>query len=154
MTRLLTVNVSRAVSSIGHFISPVAKRLPIGDLSIAVLGHSGFMFKPADPETAKHAVREFLQTPMDWYFHLAVRTSLHRRVSLSSIDVPAMFVAGVWDVLAGPKSMRTAAERMRDATFVELWGTHFIAMESPETVHDLLMEFLERVDAGQGVVES
>lgn len=65
-----------------------------------------------------------------------------------------MFVAGVWDVLAGPKSMRTAAERMRDATFVELWGTHFIAMESPETVHDLLMEFLERVDAGQGVVES
>ncbi|WP_110206060.1 alpha/beta fold hydrolase [Nocardioides daejeonensis] len=146
VARALTVNVSRAVSSLGCLLTPVARRLPMGPASLAVLGHTGFMFPPADPETASRALREFLQTPIDWYFHLAVRTSLHGRVSLSAIDRPAMFVAGSWDVLAGPKAMRSAAERMRDATYVELQGSHFIAMEKPDTVHALLMEFLERID--------
>lgn len=151
LARLATVNLSRAVSAVGPLVTPVSTRLPVGRLFMNVLGHSGFMFPPADPESARRAVKEFLKTPIDWYFHLAVRTSLHRRVSLSAIDVPAMFVAGSWDVLAGPKAMRSAAERMKDATFVELQGSHFIAMERPVTVHDLLLEFLQRVEGDENI---
>jgi len=151
VARALTVNTSRAISAVGGLLTPIASRLPIGKTAMTMLGHSGFMLPPADPETAGHAVREFLKTPIDWYFHLAVRTSLHRRVSLSSIDVPAMFVAGAWDVLAGPKAMRSAAERMREASFVELRGSHFIAMEQPEVVHDLLVEFLQHVESSDTV---
>ena len=58
----------------------------------------------------------------------------------------AALLCGQHLLLAGPKAMRSAAERMKEATFVELLGTHFIAMERPEAVHQLLMEFLARVE--------
>jgi hypothetical protein len=41
--------------------------------------------------------------------------------------------------------MFTAAERLADATYVELNGTHFLPMEQPDQVHALLLEFVERV---------
>ena len=110
-----------------------------------MLGHTGFMFPVPDRELAATAVREFLQTPVDWYFHLALRTSEHARVRLSQISVPTFFVAARWDVLSGARDMFTAAERLDDATYVELNGSHFIQMEQPERVHELLLEFLERV---------
>src|SRR5699024_2523528 len=69
LARAITVNASRVVSALGGLASPVARRLPMGRTAMAVLGHSGFMLPPADLATARHAVREFLQTPIDWYFH-------------------------------------------------------------------------------------
>ena len=61
------------------------------------------------------------------------------------MSVPTMFVAGRWDVLAGARDMETAAARIEGATYVELRGTHFIAMEQPELVHELLLDFLDQV---------
>jgi len=78
---------------------------------------------------------------------MALRTHRHDRVSLSALDVPAMFVAGTHDVLAGAKDMLTAAERMSDATYVELRTSQFLPLERPEQVHSLLLEFLDRLDA-------
>jgi pimeloyl-ACP methyl ester carboxylesterase len=66
-------------------------------------------------------------------------------VRLSRIDVPVVFVAGTWDLLAGARSMASAAARIKDGTYVELGGTHFLQMEHPDEVHDLLREFLRRV---------
>ncbi len=146
VARTLTVNFARALSITGALVSPISTRLPMGPRTIRALGRTGFMFPMPDPKLAQRALREFVRTPVDWYFHLAKRTSEHPRVSLSRIEAPAMFVAGKWDVLAGPKSMGTAAARMREATYVVLNGTHFIAMERPDAVHALLLEFLERID--------
>jgi len=119
----------------------------MGPVGVAVVSHSGFMLPVADPDAAGRAIREFLSTPIDWYFHRALRTHRHDRVSLSALDVPAMFVAGTHDVLAGAKDMLTAAERMSDATYVELRTSHFLPLERPEQVHSLLLEFLDRLDA-------
>jgi pimeloyl-ACP methyl ester carboxylesterase len=49
-------------------------------------------------------------------------------------------------VLAGARDMRTAADRLQDATYVELRASHFVQMEQPEVVHDLLLGFLEELD--------
>ena len=145
LARALTVNASRAMKLGGRALSPVARRLPIGERAIAALSHTGFMLPVADRALAAAAVREFLTTPVDWYFHLALNTSLHGRVSLSRIAVPAYFVAGRWDILSGSRDMLSAAERLDDATYVELRGSHFIQMEQPARVHALLLEFLERI---------
>jgi len=143
--RTVTVGLSRAVKLGGRALTPVATRLPVGPRGIVLLGHTGFMFPVPDPRLAARAVREFLRTPVEWYFHLAVHTSRHGRVPLSRIQAPAMFVAGRYDVLAGSRHMASAAERMSDATYVELRGSHFLQMEQPGRVHELLLEFLERV---------
>lgn len=145
VARAITVNLSRVLSVFGKALNPVARRLPIGPAAIAVISHSGFMFPVRDPELTQLGVKEFLTTPLDWYFHLALSTSRHARVRLSTIDVPAMFVAGTYDVLAGARDMATAAARMDDAEYVELCGSHFLPMEQPEIVHQLLLDFLDRV---------
>ncbi|GAB3769222.1 pimeloyl-ACP methyl ester carboxylesterase [Nocardioides ginsengisegetis] len=143
--RALTVSLSRAMKLGGRLLTPIASRLPVGPRAVDLITHSGFMLPVPDPELAAVAIAEFLTTPVDWYFHLALKTSEHARVSLSGITVPAMFVAATYDVLAGARDMRTAADRIEGATYVELRGSHFIQMEQPERVHELLLDFLERV---------
>lgn len=145
VARAITVNLSRVMTVAGKALSPVARRLPIGPRAVAVLSHSGFMLPVRDPEIVALGVKEFLTTPLDWYFHLALSTSRHARVSLSSIDIPAVFVAATYDVLAGARDMATAAARMQDATYVELRGSHFLPWEKPDVVHRLLLEFLDQV---------
>lgn len=143
--RAITVNLARALKYGGHLITPISTRLPVGRRTIDVLSHSGFMLPVADPDLARRAIAAFLQTPVEWYFHVALHTSRHPRVSLSRIDAPAVFVAGTWDLLAGARAMATAAARMADATYTEISGSHFLQMEHPDRVHDLLLEFLRRV---------
>ncbi len=145
VVRAVTVNLARALSLGGRALTPIASRLPVGPRAIELLSHTGFMLPVRDPELAARAVREFLTTPLDWYFHLALSTSRHARVSLSRVKVPCAFVAGSWDILAGARDMASAAQRLDDATYVELRGTHFINMEQPDVVHDLLLEFIARV---------
>jgi pimeloyl-ACP methyl ester carboxylesterase len=145
VARGLTVSLTRVGTVVGKALTPIARRVPVGPKVIAVLSHSGFMLPLRDPELAEVAVKEFLTTPLDWYFRLALSTSRHARVRLSGIEVPAMFVAGTFDVLAGARDMASAAARMEHGTYVELRGTHFLQMEQPEVVHGLLLDFLEQV---------
>lgn len=145
--RPLAVGVARALRLTGRALTPVTTRLPVGRRTIDVLSHTGLMLPLADPDLAVEAVREFLTTPVDWYAHLALRTSEHPRVPLSRIGVPVAFVAASYDVLAGARQMRTAAARIPDATYVELRGSHFVQMEQPARVHELLLAFLARANA-------
>jgi pimeloyl-ACP methyl ester carboxylesterase len=143
--KAVTVNLSRAIRIGARALTPVASRLPVGPRAVAVLTHSGFMFPVPDTELAARAIKEFLSTPVDWYFHLALHSSRHARVPLREITVPVELVAGRFDLLSGARHMATAAERLADATYVELRGSHFIQMEQPERVHERLLAFLERV---------
>jgi pimeloyl-ACP methyl ester carboxylesterase len=146
VARTLTVSLSRALRAAGRVLSPLTTRLPVGSRTVAVLTHSGFMLPTPDNELTARAVREFLTIPVEWYFHLALRSSEHARVSLSRVKVPVMLVAATYDVLAGARDMRSAADRLDDATYVELRASHFVQMEQPDVVHDLLLAFLDEVD--------
>ncbi|HEY0952907.1 alpha/beta hydrolase [Nocardioides sp.] len=143
--KAIAVNLSRVLKYGGHLVTPVSTRIPVGRRLVDVLSHSGFMFPVADPELARRAIAAFLETPVEWYFHVALHTSQHPRVPLSRIGVPAAFVAGTFDLLAGTHAMASAAERIDGATYTELRGSHFVQMEHPDRVHALLLEFLERV---------
>jgi pimeloyl-ACP methyl ester carboxylesterase len=140
-----TVNAARLMGLLGGPLSPIFRRLPIGPKTVAVLSHTGFMLPVADSELTAMTVHEMLQTPINWYMHLAVQTSKHLRVSLRDIDVPTSFVAGTWDVLASAEDMRTAAERINGSEYHEFSASHFVAMEHPEEVHELLLDLLDRV---------
>ena len=59
--------------STGRAISPISTRIPVGSRTVAVLTHSGFMLPVPDPALAARAVGEFLSTPVEWFFHLALR---------------------------------------------------------------------------------
>jgi len=143
----ITVNAARLMELTGRQLSRITQNLPVGPVTIELLSHSGFMLPVADRDDTILAIREFLTTPIDWYMHLAMATSKHLRVSLRDIAVPTAFVAGRYDVLASSADMRTAADRIADATYVELRTSHFMSLEKPDVVHDLLLELLSRVEA-------
>jgi hypothetical protein len=42
--------------------------------------------------------------------------------------------------------MRTAADRIEGATYVELFGTHFLTLERPKAVVQLLHDLVARTD--------
>jgi pimeloyl-ACP methyl ester carboxylesterase len=141
----LTIGAVRLMRAAGKPLTVVARRLPVNRATIELVSHSGFMLPTPDPANTAHAVRVFLETPIDWYMHLALATSKHLRVSLRRIAVPTAFVAGKYDVLASSHDMRTAAFRIAGATFTELRGSHFLPMEHPAEVHELLLDLLDRV---------
>lgn len=142
---LVTVNAVRLMKAAGKPLTGIARRLPVGPMTVQLLTHSGFMLPTPDNAATGRAVREFLTTPVDWYMHLALATSRHLRVSLRAIDVPTTFVAGRWDVLASSDDMRTAADRIEGAEYVELSASHFLPLEHPDEIHELLLDLLDRV---------
>lgn len=145
VVRALTTNLCRAGKYAGWALTPLTQRLPVGPRAVDLVSHSGFMLPVVDPDLTALAFKEFLSTPVQWYAHLALGTSRHPRVSLSQVKIPVRFVAATYDVLAGARDMATAAERVADADYFELRGSHFIQLERPEVVHDLLVDFLEKV---------
>jgi pimeloyl-ACP methyl ester carboxylesterase len=140
------VGVARALELLGPALTPLTRRMPVGPLTTTALRFSGFMFPTASASDVRRAVREFLTTPVDWYGHLAVAAARHRRVSLSRIGVPARFVAGRFDLMASHHDMRTAAERLDEADYVRLRGSHFLTLEKSGEVTRMLREFVEQVE--------
>ena len=145
----ISVGTTRLLKLAGPALTPVARRIPMGPISTSVLRFSGFMFPTAKPEDVRRAVREFLTTPVDWYMHLALAAAAHPRVSLSKIGVPVAFVSGRYDILASHHDMRTAADRIGDATYVEMFGSHFIPMEKSKAVTQLLKDLVARTSTGE-----
>jgi pimeloyl-ACP methyl ester carboxylesterase len=141
----IAVTMARTMKLAGRPLTEIARRLTIGQLTYDLLTHTGFMLPMPDPVMARRAIKEFLTTPIDWYMHLALHSSLHGRVSLRNVDVPASFLAGRYDLLASTHDMRTAAERIDGAHYEELRATHFISMEKPDEVHEALLDLLDRV---------
>ena len=99
------------------------------------------MFPVPDPELAVVAIAEFLKTPVEWYFHLALQ-HLRARPRLAQRHHRAHRLRR--------RDLRRPGRRPRhdvppptgspDATYVELRGSHFIQMEQPDRVHDLLVD--------------
>lgn len=145
VARLITVQACRLAALTGWAATPVVRRIPMTATTIRLLGRTGFMFPMPDPEACAEGMKEFVRTPVDWYARLALGTSRHPRVRLSKIGVPTAFVAARWDVLAGARDMESASQRLADSEYVELRGSHFVHLEQPDRVHELLLDFLERV---------
>jgi pimeloyl-ACP methyl ester carboxylesterase len=143
--RPISVGVTRVLRRGGKALTPITSRLPVGDLFAHAISHSGFMLPTPEIASVRRAVKEFLTTPVDWYMHLALAAAEHPRVSLRSIRVPTAFVAGRYDILASAQDMRTAADRITGATYVELPGSHFLQLEHPEPVHGQLLDLLGRI---------
>ncbi|MEP7089682.1 MAG: alpha/beta hydrolase [Nocardioidaceae bacterium] len=140
--RPIAVGIVGTLARTGWAVTPVTSRLPIGRRAANLVRHSGLMMPSAGLETVERAVAEFLTTPVEWYMHLARESARHDRVSLSQVQVPVVFVAGTFDVLASAKDMRTASRRIPGSRFVELRGSHFVQMEHPAAVHDELLAAL------------
>jgi pimeloyl-ACP methyl ester carboxylesterase len=146
VVRALAASSTQVLKYAGRALTPLTSRLPIGPQLIELAARTGLILPFPDPELGALALEEFLSTPAEWYFHLALRTSERGRLSLRRIKVPVMFVAGSRDLIAGSRHMAAVAARIPHGTYVELRGSHFVQMEQPERVHRLLLDFLRQTE--------
>ncbi|MFT4263285.1 MAG: alpha/beta hydrolase [Nocardioides sp.] len=145
LTRVVTKSWSRTLRTVGPVLTPLTRRLPISRRTIETLARTKLIGPMADAELAAMALAEFLTTPVDWYFHLALRSAEHRFASLRRIRVPVQFVGGTFDLLSSSRRMAAAAAQLADAEVIELRASHFIPLEHPERLHRLLLDFVARV---------
>ncbi|MDQ6714556.1 MAG: alpha/beta hydrolase [Actinomycetota bacterium] len=143
----VTVAAARGLSLLGAPLSPMVRRASRLPLAEHVLGRSGFILPPADPVRIKLAMDAFLRTDVDWYFRLASALTSHTHVDLSGIRLPAAFVSGRYDILAGHQAMHHAAQQVEGATYLELPSSHFACLEYPEQVHAELLALIARTAA-------
>jgi pimeloyl-ACP methyl ester carboxylesterase len=141
----LTLGVGRVVSSTSWFVSPVTRRIPVTPLLTGVLRHSVVMLPRAPQDAVALTVRELLATDMDWYMHLALAWSRHRRVPLTGISVPTTFMAGAYDLFTRPSQVRAAAQRLANSRLVEVPGTHFLPLERGDRVRQELLDLIDRI---------
>lgn len=149
VARAIGAGWSRYLRLAGKALTPVTTRFPVSRWTIDALTRTHLVGPFDDPELAALALSEFLSTPIDWYFHLALRTADHSHMSLKRIRVPVLFVGGTFDLIAGARHMARAAGRITRGEYVELRASHFIPLEHPERVHQLLLDFIERVQDGR-----
>jgi len=143
----LTTGAARAVRLVGPVVTPVARRVAMGPVATNALRFSGIVWPTASYGDVRRVTREFLTTPIEWYMHLALAAAEHPPLPLSRISVPTTFVAGRYDVLASSRDIQAAAERTQDATYVELWGTHYLPLERSPELTALLRELVGRAEA-------
>ena len=131
----------------GRALTPVAPRLPIGPRAVALVSHSGFMLPVADPALAAKAIKEFLTTPVDWYFHLALQ-HLPARPGLAEQVAGAGARSSPAPTTCSPAPATWPARPRASsrATYVELPGSHFIAARAARArCTRCCSSFLERV---------
>ena len=62
---------------------------------------------------------------------------------LPNIDVPTLVICGEHDVISPPDEMRSIADKLPNATFVEIAGSgHMSPLEAPATVNAAIRDFL------------
>ncbi len=147
LAKKVMVNVTRAGYVSGHALAPVVKRIPWTKVTAGAVQRTGFINGRAETEAVRVMLREFCRTNPRWYAHLALEVSRGSRIRLSGITAPVTFVAGKSDILTGSRDMKSAAERIRDAKFVEVKGSHFLPLEQPILIRDELLALIQRAES-------
>lgn len=143
--RPVSMAIVKGLEKLGRPLNLAIKMTPMGHLFTQLVSHSGFMFPVANSRLAGKAIRQVLQTPMQWYMHLALASANHPRRNLEFVTVPTAFVAGKYDVLSDTDEMRELAAQVPGASYLELPGTHFISMERPDEINTELVKLLNRI---------
>lgn len=131
----------------GRYWGPLTTAIPVTTTTANLMRWARLVDPASDPNVVREVTQEIITTSPDWYSHLALGVGSHRRVSLSSIDVPVTMIAGTKDILTSAKAMKSAAARLKDVIFIEIDATHFIPFGAPELVLAELKNLLKRVDA-------
>jgi 3-oxoadipate enol-lactonase len=148
VAKVVMVSLAHVARATGRYWSAITTGLPITATTANLLRWTGMVDRSANPHVVRETVQEMLTTDPDWYANLALGVTTHRRVSLSSVDVPVTMLAGTRDMLTSAEEMRNAADRIHDVVFMELDATHFIPFGQPELVLKELRNVLDRVGNG------
>jgi pimeloyl-ACP methyl ester carboxylesterase len=145
-----SLGITKALRGAGPLVDRVAGAVPVNRWTAWGVAHSGFMHPNARPERLIPTLEEFRRHDFRWYFTLAVASAEHQPMDLSFVRCPTTLVAGRWDIVTSRHAMERAARQIPHARLVTLDGSHFLPLERPDELTDLLRELAEVSRTGGG----
>jgi pimeloyl-ACP methyl ester carboxylesterase len=137
-----SLGVTRMLRAAGPVLDRVASAMPLNRRTAWAIAHSGFMLPAAAPERLIPTLEEFRRHDFRWYFTLAVAMADHEPMDLSFVRCPATLVAGRYDIVTSRHAMARAAAQIPHARLVVLDGSHFLPLERPDEITELLRELV------------
>ena len=131
---------ARLLGACGPWIDTVFRVVPINRATARVISHTGFMLPSAKPEVLVAALEEFRRHDFRWYFGLAVAAGDHLPMDLEFVRCPTTLVAGRYDVITSLRAMVDAAQQIPHARLVIVPGSHFLPLERPDEMLELLRD--------------
>ncbi len=141
------LSVARGLRAAGPVVDRVARGVPLNRVTAASLRHSGAMHPEAGHDVLLPVLKEFREHDFRWYFTLAVAMADHRPMDLAFVRVPATLVAGRRDLLTSRHDLERAAARIPHAKLVVMDGSHFLPLERPDEIAQLVRELAVNQEA-------
>ena len=124
----------------GPAIDRIVRRVPLNRRTAWAIAHTGFMLPSARPEVLIPALEEFREHDFGWYFGLALAGAEHEPMDLSFVRCPTTIVAGKYDLITSLTAMVEAAQQIPHARLVVVPGSHFVPLEQPDYLLELLRD--------------
>lgn len=146
LRHLVGVTGARVLRLAAPLINPITDAIPATPRTAWLLSHTGFIMPSAHRDDLVATLQAFLKHDFGWYFTLALGLADHAPMDLSFVKVPTTLVAGRYDVLTAAADILEASGQIPDSQVALLPGSHFLPLEFPSEIRQLLAELVERVD--------
>jgi pimeloyl-ACP methyl ester carboxylesterase len=130
------------LAACGPALTKLANTVPMTPTTARVITSTGFVGKAARPHIVA-TLEEFKTHDFRYYFRLAQAAEAHDPMDLSFVQCPVTLVAGRRDMITTVKAMVRAAEQIPHARVRTVAGTHFLPLERPDELHQLLVELAD-----------
>lgn len=128
------------LQSSGNLLTGLANRIGQSPITTELLQSTGAISAKADPAHVRELVRDFFGMDVTWYGKLASAMQKHRPMDLDRIGCPVVYISAEQDFVTDPQAVEEAADRTPSGK-VERWdATHFLVLEYPDRVRDVLLD--------------
>jgi pimeloyl-ACP methyl ester carboxylesterase len=142
----ISTQVAKAMRSTAGWFTWLSPRIPLTARTAWLLTHTGFVLPRATPERLLPMLEQFLRHDWKWYGELAVAAAEHDPMDLHFVECPVTIVAGKHDVITSMHDVVDTASKIPHAQISVLPGSHFLPLEFPQELHDLLDDLARRAD--------
>ena len=140
----ISTRVAKLMRESAGWLTWLSPRIPVTPRTAWLVSHSGFLMPRATPDRLVPMLEQFLRHDWRWYGELAVAASEHDPMDLHFVECPVTIVAGKHDVLTSMHDVVDAASKIPHASISVLPGSHFLPLEFPQEIHDLLDDLARR----------
>ncbi|HVF20022.1 MAG TPA: alpha/beta hydrolase [Mycobacteriales bacterium] len=136
--KAFAITAARSLRSAGPLIGAASRRVEPTPALIRRLVRLGVVDDGVDVETMRATLDGFARHDFRWYFTLALGIARHAPMTLDAVACPVVFAAGRSDLLASRADIAQAAAQVPGAELELMPGTHYLPIEQPGAMRDLL----------------
>lgn len=144
LRHVTAVSAAHTLRAAAPAVTALSRRMAPTPRLVRALTRLRVVDRSVDVATMQRVMDHFRHHDFRWYFTLALALADHPPMALDAVRCPVLFVAGRGDQLTADADVALAADRVADAEVVVLDGTHYLPVEVPARMRELLGGLVSR----------